>query len=271
MKPQGLPPLTILGQDPVPPPGPAARPGTNRYGSFLYVALAGLVVLVLWVGYFAYRVWGLRDVWGRIAVLHDVHRTDLDRIQAARELARDPRVNQRQLWDMAVRPGLPGPARYLLAEGLGPEATADAPRDYGLAVAYSEGWPDWFRLQLLRPMAEAAHDQRGFPEEALRTLARHDDPVIATLALYVAAEAAGDDKAAVALERASHEGGPAASLARLLLGARTSDDEARRAILGGLRDWIRAEHPASRELWRGLREADGAVVADPAPDLHSPD
>src|SRR5919112_355497 len=95
----------------------------EKYGGLYYLGIAGLFVLVGLIGWFAYGVWSLRDVGARIYVLHDRRRPEAERIQAAGALARDPRVNQRQLWDMCVREqGLPPLARYLIAEALTAEA-----------------------------------------------------------------------------------------------------------------------------------------------------
>src|SRR4051812_9837506 len=105
-------------------PEEVRRGDREKYGGLFYLGIAGLVVIVTLVAWFAWQAWTLRDVWTNIYILHDVHRGDPERVQAAYTLAHDPRVNQRQLWDNALSRSLPPLARYVLAEALTAEAAS---------------------------------------------------------------------------------------------------------------------------------------------------
>src|SRR5262249_1328295 len=95
---------------------PARRSEREKYGGLYVLGIAGLVVIVALVAWFGYGLWSLRDVWANIYLLHDAHRSDAERIQAAYTLSRDPRMTPRQSWDICLRRTLPDLARYLIAE-----------------------------------------------------------------------------------------------------------------------------------------------------------
>src|SRR4051812_20566407 len=101
-----FPPLPIIT-----PPASPRRSAREKYGGLFYLGLLGLATIVGLVGWFAYGAWLLRDVWSNVYVLHDAARPSDDRIRAAWALSRDPRVNQRQRWDIALRRNLPDLAR----------------------------------------------------------------------------------------------------------------------------------------------------------------
>src|SRR5262249_44674293 len=155
--------------------------------ALLYLGTAGLAVIVALVGWFAWQAWSLRDVWADVYVLHDRTRGEAERVGAAYALSRDPRVNQRQLWDVALSRQLPPLAGYVVAEARTAEAGEAAPRAYGAAVARSEGWPVWLRLLLTRPMAYAAALDRPVPRTSLAELTRNPDRATALLATYALA------------------------------------------------------------------------------------
>ena len=141
-----FPTLPILSPAEVlPPPRLSQR---EKYGGLFYVGIAGLVLLCLMVGWFAYGFWSLRDVWEDVYVLHNPKRTEADRVQAAFRLSHDPRVNDGQRMEICLRRDVPDLARYLLAEAISTDAVASDPRSFSLAVARSSDWPDWLRLLL---------------------------------------------------------------------------------------------------------------------------
>src|SRR4051794_21868382 len=103
-----MPPTTRPMPDPFDSPFPslpivtpdvARKSMREKYGALYFLGIGGLLVLILIIGWFAWNAWSMRTVWTNVYVLHDPSRPELARLQAAYELGRDPRVNQRQLWD----------------------------------------------------------------------------------------------------------------------------------------------------------------------------
>src|SRR5262249_36981592 len=129
---------------------PAPRGQREKYGALFYLGIAGLLLLLVLIGWFAYGVWSHRDLWAEVYVLHNRGRTESDRIEAAYRLSRNPRLADAQKMEISLRRDLPDLARYLLAEAVSTEAVARDPRAYAMAVARSPGWPDWLRLLLAR-------------------------------------------------------------------------------------------------------------------------
>jgi hypothetical protein len=265
----------------------------EKYGGLYYLGIAGLFVLLGLIGWFAYGAWSLRDVGTWIYVLHDRSRPETERIQAAFALSRDPRVNQRQLWDMCVyEQGLPPLARYLIAEGLTAEAASADPRGYALTVARSEGWPDWLRLLLLRPLAyraaaggtimpESRGELRGLTvrgydplqrppvaSEPLGELRDRPDPIIGLWATFALAVSYDEGNPAWEdLERAAEAEGPDRELAGILLKALTAQGARRIRLLDRATLWVRRHHPGAARLWDGWEVRGDRLVARPAPDL----
>jgi hypothetical protein len=259
-----FPPLPIATSD------PHRRPRREGYGGLFYLGLLGLITILALVGWFAYGAWSMRHVWGAIYVLHDEHRSEAERIQAAYTLGRDPRLSQRQLRAMSLSEPLPGLARYVLAEALTAEAASADPRGYALTVARGPGWPDWLRVQLLRPMAYAAARGVVFPRQPLDELRRHPDPVVGLWAAFIRAEVdrqAPDPRRD--LERACAKGGPNRELACLLLDAlRAEASSARIRLLDQSTLWLRTHHAPSARLWEGWTSEGSRLVPQPAPKLH---
>ena len=111
-------------------------------------------------------------------------------------------VEQRQLWDLSLRRGLPELARAILAEGIGDDLVAEDPQGYVTAVARSPDWPDWLRLALARPMAYAATRGHAISRERLGELCRLNDPVLRLWALYtLAVQPRPDPQTVVEIER----------------------------------------------------------------------
>ena len=210
--PSKLPSLPIINPD-LP-----ARSSREKYGSLFLVGIAGLVVLVALVGWFGYRAWTMRDVWAGIYVLHDRGEPEEKRLQAAYRLSRDPRVEQRQLWELSLRKGLPELARLILAGGISEDLVAEDPQGYVSAVALSPDWPGWLRLALARPLAYAATRGHAISRERLGELCRLHDPVLRLWALYtLAVQPRPDPQTVVEIEQVARSPQPEHELAELFL------------------------------------------------------
>ena len=231
--------------------GPERRPDSARFGALFYLGVAGLVLVLALVGWFAWGAWTLRAVWGRVYILHDPGRSEAERVQAAFDLSRDPRVAQQELWAISLRKSLPPIARYVVAEGLTAEAVRPNPRGHGLAVARSEGWPDWLRLLLARPMAYAAACGQPVDREALEELAERTDPILVLWARYTLAASRGGAPSSESILRATAvRDGPYRSLATWLVAALDAPRLAeRRANLDTASLWLRTGHPEAAPLW----------------------
>jgi hypothetical protein len=165
--------------------------------------------------------------------------------------------------EMAMRKDLPDLARYLLAESVSTEPLAHDPRSYSLAVARSEGWPDWLRLLLSRRLAYGAVRGYDIPREALDELERQPDPMIGVWARYslsvLSRGRVGD------LEGAARAPGPAGELAAMLLKASQAVGEERERQLDEATDWLRRHHPQAAEIWRGWEVRDQHLVRQEIP------
>jgi hypothetical protein len=268
--PPGQPPGFQFPTLPIVTPDPPRLSEREKYGGLFTLGAIGLVVLLMLVGWFAWGAWSLRAVWSNIYTLHDGHRPEVERIQAAYALSRDPRVTPRQYWDMCLRKPLPELARYVLAEALTAEAATADPRGYALTVARSPGWPGWLRLLLTRPMAYAAAQGEVVSAGPLRELRdTHDDPAIGLWANFaLAASTPGDREAANALVTASQRDGPNQALAQRLLAALRADGPDRTRRLDEATLWLRTHHPEAARVWAGWRIEEGRLVPEPAPKLH---
>jgi hypothetical protein len=227
----------------------------EKYGGLFYLGVVGLAILVTLVAWFAWGAWSLRGVWSNVYVLHDRNRPDPARIQAAYALSRDPRVNQRQYWDISLRRSLPPLARYVLAEALTAEAVQSDPRGYALAVARSEGWPVWLRLLLTRPLAYAAAHGVPIPVSALRELRdRGYDPAINLWVDFaLAASRPPDGEARAALARAAASEAPDRAHAQMLLDALSAEGSEQIRRLDEATLWLRTHHPDAASVWAGWR------------------
>jgi hypothetical protein len=264
----GFPKLPILSPAEIPPPGQrgeTARSQFEKYGGLFYLGIAGLAVLAVLVGWFAFRLWNLRDVWTEVYVLHDPAHSELDRVRAAFRLAQDPRVNDAQRMEMSLKRDAPDLARYLLAESVSTDAVAHDPRSFALTVARSPDWPDWLRLLLTRQLAYGSARGYAIPREALTELASHSDPMIglwADCGLTLLPQS--DPKAAGAIEQAEVVPGPTADLAALLRAATAAPPPEREGRLNDASLWLRHHHPQSAKIWQGWKIADGQIDRDGA-------
>ena len=242
-----------------------ARSQREKYGGLFYLGIAGIVFLIALVAWFGHGLWSNRDIWADVYTLNDAKRPESERLDAALRLARNPRLDDGPRMEMALQRGLPEPARYLLAESVSIEPVAHDPRGYTLAVARSEGWPDWLRLLLARRLAYGAGRGYAIPREALEELKRHPDPMIdlwATYSLAVLPRTGPDPALTAELEQAARAQGPAAELAgRLLDALRITDDEPQREHrLDEATGWLRRHHPQAAEIWRGWEVRDRSVA-----------
>jgi hypothetical protein len=265
MQPHVHPPGTVFPTLPIVTPDPPKRRSQGeRFGALFYLGIAGLVVMAALVGWFAWSAWSLRTVWANVYALHDEKRSEAERIQAAYELSRDPRVNARQLWDIALERPLPPLARYLVAEALPAEAVEADPRGYILSVARSEGWPGWLRVLLARPIAYYAAVGYYLPGEPLAELASNNDSTIVLWAKYAQA-VVGDREAASSL-RAAVADGPNRGLAEELVHALdATSPPARFKALDAATLWLRDHHPDGLPVWSGWRLSDGRITAEHRP------
>jgi hypothetical protein len=265
----GQPPGFNFPQLPIVTPDPPRRSERDKYGGLYTLGVIGLVVVLALVGWFAWGAWSLRAVWGNIYALHDGQRPAAERVRAAYALSRDPRVNQRQYWDMCLRKPLPELARYVLAEALTAEAASADPRGYALTVARSPGWPNWLRLLLTRPLAYAAARGVAVPAGPLRELRDLGyDPAIGLWADFALAASTPADHAAEAALAAAAEGdGPDQALARRLLDALRAGGAERTRRLDEATRWLRTHHPEAVRIWAGWRVEGGRLMPEPAPKL----
>ena len=241
-----------------PPPRKSQR---EKYGGALYLGIAGILLLGLMLGWFALAFWSLRDVWDDVYLLHNLKRTDLDRVQAAFRLSKDPRVIDDQRTEICLRRDVPDLARYLLAEAISTDAVASDPRSFALAVARSTEWPDWLRLLLTRRLTYGAARGYAIPREALNELSGHSDPMIGLWANSALALLApdSDPKPAAALDQATHVPGPTGELASLLLAAVRAPGAERETRLDAATVWLRTHHPQAAKIWEGWHEVDGRL------------
>ena len=237
----------------------------EKYGALYYLGIAGLAVTVALVSTFAYGVWVLRDIWWAVYTLHHEGKPEEERIRAAWAIARHPSAIDQQKYDIALRKDLPKLARYVIAEGLTSQAIQADPKGYALMVAKSEGWPDWLRLLMARPMAYAVGEGYRIPWEPLDLLRENRDPVIALWATYTrAAMEPGDPPALRALEQAAGRGDRYSPLAALLVSAAKSEGKDRLAKLDEATAWLRTHHPEAVEIWKGWAVKDGQLVEIPS-------
>lgn len=258
-----FPDLPILNPGEVPRPSPTpARGEREKYGALFYLGVGGLFLLIGLIAWFGHGLWTNRDIWADVFVLNDAERPEDERLDAALRLSRNPRLEDGARIEMALRKDLPPLARYLLAESVSTEPVAHDPRSYALAVARSEGWPDWLRLLLSTDLAFGAARGYDLPVQALNELRGHSDPMIGLWATYsLAALGRGGvgPTPAVSLEESSRASGPAGDLAAMLLGALRAKGEDRERRLDAATLWLRRHHPQAAAIWRG-REIRGQHV-----------
>ncbi len=255
------PPSKPFPELPIVTPDPPRMTLQEKYGNLYYLSIAGLFISFALVGYFVYGLWSTRDYWVAVYLMDDPRRPEADRIEAAWIVARHPATNERHRVDFALRKDLPDLARYVIAERLTSEAIRTDPKGYALMVARSEGWPEWLRLLLVRPMAYGVGEGYRIAWEPLDLLRENPDPAIALWATYTrAVMGTGDASAAKALDEATHRDGPFQPLAVLLVAAARSEGEGRVRKLDEATAWLRTHHPEAVKVWAGWNEQDNRLI-----------
>ncbi len=248
---------------PIVTPDPPRASLAEKYGGLYYLGIAGLIVSLLLVGTFGYGLWATRDVWAAVYVVNDARKNEAKRDEAAWMLAHHPAFNDRQKIDHAFRKTLPDLARYIMAEGLTSESIRSDPKGYALMVAKSEGWPDWLRLVLMRPMAYGVGEGYRIDWQPLDELRGHPDPAIRLWATYTrAVMPPGDPQVGQILQNEANREDPFRPLAALLTEAAKAEGDARVAKLNEATAWLRTNHPAVAPLWRGWTVRDGKIEAN---------
>jgi hypothetical protein len=260
-----FPDLPIINPGfPTPPPAPA-RSQREKYGGLFYLGIAGLLFMVVLVGWFGYGVWSNWDIWMDVYAMHNASRPEADRIEAAYRIAGTPRVGDVQKLDMSLMKDPPELARYLLAESVSTDVVARDPRGYTMLVVRSEGWPDWLRLLLSRRLAYGAVRGYDIPPDPLDELKRRSDPMIdlwATYALAVLPRSGPDPVRTSELEKAAKASDAVGELAALLLAALRAPEGEREARLDDATTWLRHHHPQATKIWQGWTIRDHRLVRE---------
>jgi hypothetical protein len=255
LTPGGFPELPIIT------PPVSARSQREKYGGLFFLGIAGLIVLVALLAWFAYGVWSHRDLWAEIYVLHDAKQPEIERVRAAYRLSRDDRLSDDARRDMALERTLPDLARYLLAESVSTEEVARDPRAFALAAARSPDWPDWLRLLWARRIAYGAARGYAIPREAVTELAQHSDPMIRVWAYYTFAVTPGSDATMAAeLEKSAQAPGDAKALAGMLADDLTAPPASREKRLDQASQWLRTHHAQAAKIWEGWQIERGRVI-----------
>jgi len=219
------------------------------------------------VANFAYRIYVTRDLWVAIYVLGNPGFSEPERLRAAWALTHHPDANDVQRMELAFNKSLPDLGRYIVAEGLTTEAIRSDPKAYALMVAKSEGWPNWLRLILIRPMAYGVGEGYRIAWEPLDLLRHNKDQAVGLWATYTrAAMGTGEPEAAADLEAAGRRDGFFRPLALLLDQAVKARGPDRVKKLDEATAWLREHHPVVSMLWKGWEEKGGKLVRkEPSP------
>ena len=254
------PPAPRFPDLPILEPDPPRMTLREKYGALFYLGIGGLIFSVFLVGSFFYQLYRTRDLWAAVYVLHDPQSTDPARYEAAWAIAYSPDANDRQRMDFALRTDLPDLARYIIAEGLTPDSIRADPKGYALSAAMSEGWPDWLRLLVARPMAYAVGEGYRISWEPLDQLRKRSDQAIVLWMTYTrAVMGPGDTAALQQLRETAGRSGVYQELAKLLFSATAASGSDRVAKLDQATAWLRIHHPPSVKVWEGWEVVGGKL------------
>jgi len=265
------PPTRSFPELPILDPDPPRMTLREKFGGLFYLGVGGLIVSVGLVATFFYGLYQTRDLWAAVYVLHDPQATDPARYEAAWLIAHSPDANDRQRMDFALRKDLPALARYIIAEGLTPDSIQADPKGYALSAARSEGWPEWLRLMVARPMAYAVGQGYRIAWEPLDELRDRSDKALSLWMTYTrAVMGPGDAPSIKRLKDAAAQPGMYQALAALLLQASYASGDDRVRKLDEATAWLRVNHPPCVQVWEGWEERDGQLSVkgvDPKPKL----
>ncbi len=248
----------------------STRTERAKYGGLFYLGVGGLCVLAILLAWFGYGLWANRRAFADVFVLHDASRPESKRAEAAFRLAHGGQLNDAQVMEMSLNRDLPDLARYVLAEGVTPQAVARDPRGYALAVARSPEWPDWLRLLLVRPLAYGSSRGYAIPREALVELANQSEPMIGLWAAYaLAARPVDPSNRRSELAKAALRTDTNGELATQLLHALDAEEPEKSDRLDRATIWLRHHHPASARIWKGW-ELDARGSITPATSSDAP-
>ena len=250
---------------PIVTPDPPRLTLREKYGSLYYLGVGGLILTVVMVATFGYGIWATRELWSAFLILADPSRPESDRAVAAWVMTHHPAANDVQRMEFAFNKELPDRVRYIIAEGLTTDAIRSDPKGYALQVAKSEGWPNWLRLVMIRPMAYGVGEGYRIAWEPLDSLRKNGDQAVALWATYTrAAMGPGDPAAAADLDSAARRPGFYQPLAMLLDAALKADGPARTRKLDEATAWLRQFHPIIAPFWKGWDVRDGKPASKAA-------
>ncbi len=238
-----FPDLPIISID------PPRKTQREKYGSFFYVGIAGLVVLGLLIAWFSWSVWSLRAIWANVYRIHDATLPDPERIAAAKLLSDDTRYADAQAIELCIDRRLPDKARYVLSERLRESLVSNDPPGYVQLLVDSKTEPSWLRVLLARPLAYAAIEGIPLPKKGLVLLESDQDPNIVAWVLSAEVLSDQDPSARVRLEAKAKETGPGSTMAKELLGVLDSAPSQRRRKLDHLTLRIRQILPEAADVW----------------------
>ncbi len=257
---RSFPELPILDPDP---PRMTLR---EKYGGLYYLGIGGLIVSVGLVGTFFLGLYQTRNLWAAVYVLNDPQAQQPARLEAAWFVSRSTDSNDRWRMDFALRKDLPALARYIIAEGLTPDSIQADPKGYALSAAKSEGWPDWLRLMIARPMAYAVGQGYRIAWEPLDELRGRSDKALSLWMTYTrAVMGPGDAPSIKRLKDSAAQPGMYQDLAALLVEAYHASGSNRILKLDEATGWLRTNHPPCVEVWEGWEERDGQLNAKSVP------